>query len=162
MLNYKSILYKERYYPISYKLKFILSSNLNISHTRTIHTTHIIFRSKFLFDKLVVYKSNAMYYHDNNCLDKTTKYPQVNLSRTSEYYLRDNQLHRDNKPAYIEYDNNKVTIIAYYQFGEMHNCNGPAFVRYDKDGSIRNQLYYYKGRETRKNDIVLQRIIDNI
>lgn len=72
MLNFKSVLYKEKYYSISYKLKFILSSNLNISSTckaqllienDNYSPRAIMINSKFLFDNC---KGGYVYCKCNN------------------------------------------------------------------------------------------------
>lgn len=204
-VQFKSILFKERYYSISFKLKFILKSNLNVSPNTQCnfksevlldmnmydYTTIFISRSKFMLDKFIAYYNNTIDYHDNNYLDETTKYPHTNLFRTCEQYLRDGFLHRDDKPADIEYrsngdvmiemyysfgnlhrddnpacivyhDNKKIYREEYYQNDELHNDNGPAIITYDEDGKLEEVEYYYEGIEIEKDEIVVIQLIKKV
>lgn len=60
MLNFKSILYKEKYYAISFKLNFIMKSNLNVIVEKKcrflVDKTIYCSRSKFCFKRLTTTK----------------------------------------------------------------------------------------------------------
>lgn len=125
MLNYKSLLYKQKYYPISFKLKYILSSNLNIKERyinysalqlNHMRSDKIKFYSKFLFDKIKVWREYTVFYYEYFNLIKKIEYYKNQVRRKA--YYRNGLLHRDNKPAYIEYDfNGRLIIKESYQNG---------------------------------------------
>lgn len=170
MLNFKSILYKQKYYIISFKLKFILNSKLNIS---TI-SKHIIFTSDMLEVMLRLSRgrfithnkfnlSNIEYngYHNGeyitkyfrfNLLHRDSKPAEINkmadefhgMLTTFKAYYKDGLLHRDNKPAVIYYFYHTIERKEYYQNGLRHRDNGPAIIDYS-NGIVR--LYYQHDKE---------------
>lgn len=134
MLNYKSILFKGKYYPISYKLNFILSSNLfvlrreknTITYNKDIkmHNIGVSIKCK----QIVCYNKFIL----TNLKIRTDNY------KLYIYYLK---LHRINKPAIILYDGKNISMEYYYQHGELHRLNGPAIIKYKK-GEIKKEIFY--------------------
>lgn len=137
MLNFKSVLYKRKYYAISFKLNFLLKSNLfkeenklyNIRHSRdifnfTIRNTH----DKFILNRLI--------FHNNNS--------------SMIYYTLYGRIHRNNKPAYLNYYNNRLITEKYYQFNLLHREDGPAIIKYYSNGKIECEEYYIDGEQHRE------------
>lgn len=124
----KSILFKTKYYSISYKLNFICNLNLFKQDVR-------------------IYKPNTMYtYYNKFILDRYIVRHQDNNNSIEKYYYMAKP-HRDNKPAVIRYKGDKVMYEAYYQNGLRHRDNGPAIVYYRDDGTILIGEYYKFGYE---------------
>jgi hypothetical protein len=73
-----------------------------------------------------VEKSNGYkeYRLENNGYKVISKQKEV-------WFNKDNNLHREDGPAYIEYYvNGKIYIEAYYINGIFHNQNGTGFIKY--------------------------------
>lgn len=96
-----------------------------------------------------------------------------NNLKAIEIFSVNNLVHRENLPAVIEYffsyeaDKEIVCFTKYFNQGEcflikefyhtgnlksvlkcnnfyIHDADGPAIINYNRDGTITNQLYYYK------------------
>ena len=64
----------------------------------------------------------------------------------NEIYLIYNKRHRLDGPAYIEYDNYGNIIVAeYYVNGILHRLDGPAILEYDHVGITIRESYYING-----------------
>tara|TARA_B100000745_G_scaffold192726_1_gene126790 strand:- start:46208 stop:46504 length:297 start_codon:yes stop_codon:yes gene_type:complete len=76
-----------------------------------------------------------------------TYYPEGTLMR--EEYLNDaGQLHREGRPAYIEYrPDGSVMRRSYYLHGKLHREGGPATIEYQRDGSVLYGSYYQNDDE---------------
>lgn len=135
MLNFKSILFKEKYYAISYKLNFISKSNLFKKYqSKTINQvdnkiTYTTRYNKFIYAKVKVVSIEGNYKHVN-------------------YYSND-QLHRSNRPARVVYYDNCVILQQYYKYGKVHNDNGPAIICHYRNGMIKLIEYYQHGQKHR-------------
>lgn len=129
MINFKSILYKERYYAISFKLNYILKSNLFKIHRREYTFKRkkniIMCYNQFVFDKLMIRKKDVI------------------------EHLFFNKLHNDNGPAVIEYYDGEIYKKQYYQNGKLHRDNGPAIIEFY--GTYKCEKYYSNNKVHRIN-----------
>ena len=67
----------------------------------------------------------------------------------TKYYLN-NQLHKNNEPAYIKYyENGKVKCQLYYINNKLHREDGPACIEYYDNGGIVYESYYVNGQHHR-------------
>lgn len=162
-MNFKSILFKGKYYPITFKLNFILGCDLQISHKmkyviesttlcdvlKLSDSTQFTLYSKFLFDKIKARNDKllACYY-----FNKLHRDPKLNIEE--EYISEDDNSDNDSdnddnsydKPAYMEFHKNRNTkLMAYYQHGELHRDRYPAVYEYSYCGSRRSKKYYQNG-----------------
>jgi len=71
---------------------------------------------------------------------RITRYNTIEES----YYVND-QLHREDGPAYTIYErySGKIVRQIYYINGKTHRRNGPAIICYDEKGFIVAQAYYF-------------------
>lgn len=125
MINTKSLLYKTKYYSISYKLSFITKCNFKIH------------RGKYKIDNVEFKGDQTKIIQDNNsviCYNPFVFDYLFVKSHNKQYYIYCNLFHRTDGPAIVEYDNNgDVKYEYYFQYGKKHNENGPAYIhRHDK------------------------------
>lgn len=124
MLNFKSILFKTKYYPISYKLKFILKSNLSLFHiSKCVIPTPKILNLTYY----ITYAKNRFVFKNIKC---------VNNSENTTRYYEFNKLHRDNKPAVVNYYSTQ--LLGYYTRYKIR------FIKYDHKGRVLNFVEYYQ------------------
>ena len=72
--------------------------------------------------------------------------------RCKSYYNENNEYHRDNGPAVIEYyAYNKGVIYSetYYNNGRLHREDGPVIIRYSIFGIIQSEQYFINGKSHR-------------
>lgn len=170
MLNYKSILFKEKYYSISFKLKFILKSNLNIRYNNNYifrskaYKYPIYCKSKFLFDKFkCVNKSEYIiqYYTYGKHENGNDKH-ESDKPATIKYYSNGNVeykiwclngiMHRKDKPARIKYYiNGRIKSKEYYWHNKLYNDNEPAKIKYYDNGNVKSEAYYIIGNYLGRN-----------
>jgi hypothetical protein len=67
-----------------------------------------------------------------------------------EWFNKDNKLHREDGPAYIEYyenENGNIWREVYYINGNIHREDGPACIYYyeNENGNIWREVYYING-----------------
>ena len=67
-----------------------------------------------------------------------------------EYWILNGKLHREGAPAYIEYEDGKVTHKGWWIKGLSHREDGPACIEY-KDGEIVKEEWWINGDRHRKN-----------
>lgn len=86
-------------------------------------------------DKQLYYDTlEYMYNHD----DKVRAEKWFYFSREHHHALR---YHRIDKPAFIEYVNEKLRIEKYYTHNMLHRTDGPAVINYNIDGSIYKEFW---------------------
>ena len=69
----------------------------------------------------------------------------VDKSGRSEKWLLNDKLHREDGPAWIEYDKNgKVVEERWYLNGIRHRENGPAYIKY-KGGAVLQEQWVING-----------------
>lgn len=151
MLNYKSLLFKEKYYCISYKLKFILKSNLS-----EIRDTNC---------KLITSKEDIIYMHSNSKFAFVTRKQMITFDEyeSLEYYQY-NKLHReDDKPTAILYCEGKIKYIRFLKNGYLHReSDKPSIIEFDENENIIEVSYYKNDLCHRDNDKPALLIFDNI
>lgn len=113
--NFKSILFKQKYYCISYKLNYILKSNL---FTPT--TGLVTFHNPRLMRTIFINCNEIQSYH-KFILNKLILIHTKNGRRKSELHKLDDRVYRDDGPALIFYHKNG-TIKSKYYFEKKH-CN---------------------------------------
>lgn len=85
--------------------------------------------------------------------DKKITYKKVqNGTKTTDMYLADNLLHRENGPAWVVYENNVKREEIYYIHGMIHRMCLPAIITYHNDGTINSQEWFMYGKRSRFND----------
>ena len=63
--------------------------------------------------------------------------------RRERYYNTNNELHRENEPAWIDYfENGNIKSMDYYINGDTHREDGPAVIGYYENGNIRFKSYF--------------------
>ena len=62
----------------------------------------------------------------------------------SKNWFKDGVRHRDNGPAFINYNNGQI-IKKWYKDGQLHRDDGPAIINYDINGQIISQAWYING-----------------
>ena len=72
-----------------------------------------------------------------------TKFNKETKTYKMTYYDELNQIHRDNGPAEIIWDEDGIIYERYYKDGKLHRDNGPAEIRYYR-GEIVNLEKYFK------------------
>lgn len=74
--------------------------------------------------------------------------------RKKTWINSEGKIHRDDKPAVIEYDENgNILVKIWYQNGLKHrNNNKPALVEYDKENNKITKMWYQHGKLHRDND----------
>lgn len=130
-MNVKSILYKQKYYAISYKLTFIFKMEF-IRH-----------KEKFILSnsKLGQFKKTQVY--NRFIFDKYVSYDVYNSINVTEVHYFFKRLHRNNKPAVINRSNNNIVIYeGYYQNGD-ERLNGPSILSYYNSGKLKSKKYRY-------------------
>lgn len=131
--QFKSILYKVKYYAISFKLNFILSKD-------KFKITKDKIKGKYITqdeDVILSMRCRPCVYYNKFILFKFT----IVTKHYKEYYEY-GRCHRDNKPAYIEYENNKIVVEQYYVNGKLHRHNQPAIIQYYSNGNVQRKGYY--------------------
>lgn len=161
--NFKSILYKSKYYSISYKLNFILKAKLFKKENRWYKNNNLVpslsnhfcdilqTQDKFILDMIIYvniesYMTRIYYvyygklHRDNG--PAVIEYNKNYCVREIQYYQH-GKLHRDNGPGEITcYPNNQIASIAYYQHGKLHRDNGPASIEYYENGNLMSESYF--------------------
>lgn len=131
--QFKSALFKERYYCISYKLNFIFNSNLFKITRREYKLDNVEYKdnvvkkgkrsgccyNKFIFDKMMIKTSHGTTY---------------------TYF---NELHNLDGPAYLSV---YKSIQRYYHYGNARMYK-PYFISYFKNGLIEQEKYRFDNYE---------------
>jgi len=75
---------------------------------------------------------------------RTTYYE--NGQKATEEYIVGGKYHRENGPAYAEWNiNGQKSCEGYYIHGLRHRENGPAYTRWDINMRVSSELYYING-----------------
>lgn len=125
----KSILFKERYYSISYKLNFILNYNLFKVVKSEYKLYNSICQHKFILDLVITNKVQYNYY---SILEPIT---YIKRDKTTYQFYKYQLLHRDDGPAYIKFNKNK-RCEKYYQYGYLIK-----HLKYKNDILVRDDHY---------------------
>ena len=73
-------------------------------------------------------------------------------TKYEEYHINDN-LHREDGPAYVSYyENGDIKYKEYWLNGKPHRENGPAYISYNENGSLRSEYYYINGERLTKEE----------
>lgn len=145
MLNFKSVLYKRKYYCISYKLNFILSSTLFKQETTKYKLNNIILKKRY---RIRSRDYNITTY--DRFIFNTIKITIIEGCLKSKRYYKQDKLHRDDKPAIKNYLSGVIILEAYYKNNKLHNINGPAYIRYYSNGCKSDEIYYLEGHLKRQ------------
>lgn len=144
--QFKSITYKRKYYSISFKLNFILSSTLfkveDKEYKMKDEKNHIMFRGivsvvydRFIFNKVVY----CRYLNNDN-------------TRIEYHYEYDNHHSSNNLANYFVFENNIKIVEGYYINNLCHREEDkPAIIQYYEDGSVKCEFYYKNGKRHRDN-----------
>lgn len=138
--NFKSILFKTKYYPISFKLNYILSSNLF-----KLDNKEYRFEDAIITKKLCISNDEYVIAFNKFILDKMKVILNRDNIKTESYYVNF-KMHRDNEPAYLEYKNDVICYKVYYQNGVTHRLDGPASISCDKEDNIFSEEYVIEGK----------------
>lgn len=142
MINFKSILFKGKYYPISFKLNYILRSCLfKVSKSK-----YPIYNEEFVksqYDKMICY--------DKFILSNFKLTTRVSNCIIKYYLSHERKLHRINKPARVCYQNKIKRTEAYYEDGKYHRLDGPSLIEYDRRGRRRFEIYHLNDKKHRIN-----------
>lgn len=153
----KSIIYKKKYYALSFKLNFIfkldlfkydktkiqiLSSQLKDNGERIFD---VIAFNKFLINKVKYsfLRGDRIIHHymKNNKAYKGISYKNGKLCMIS--YWRDGIDHKLDGPSLIKYyENGQVEYMRYHLFGMRHRLDGPGETGYYENGNIKYEIYY--------------------
>ena len=72
-----------------------------------------------------------------------------------ETYRVNDELHREDGPAYIEcYEDGQKLLEMYYLHGEIHRTDGPAIIEWDEDGNITDQFFALSGNRASVYDVL--------
>ena len=157
----------KKYRKITTNNHFIITSYYNKKNK--LHRTNgpaVIKESKGGSYKIVEYWRNGKKYTNSNNQfsitylndrikeyeyiygDKTieVRFNNKNFKLQSIFYYKNGVSHRDNKPAYIQYnDNGNIDVEAYFIHGKLHRLDGPAFISYYENKKIMKKSYYVNG-----------------
>lgn len=147
----KSILYKRKYYSISFKLSFITKFNLKYKKEGVICSklneklnisNDILITDRFNFRKIIHSTTYGYTYYlflkkhrDNKPASVVKKDNVLQLS-----FYQNDKIHRDNKPAYIEYVDEVLFIKSYYENGVMRD--GFSHFVYYPNGNVKSRICY--------------------
>lgn len=67
-------------------------------------------------------------------------YKTQSYNHIQEIYTLNGKIHRENNPAYINYNKDKIIEFAYFKNGKLHNEDGPATMGHKIKGE---QLFSY-------------------
>ena len=96
----------------------------------------------------------SQYWDGENWLKKVNQKFKIN------YYLDDN-LHRNDGPAYIYHDRvSDTTIEKFYHHGKKHRYNGPAKIKTNTHG-FKVYEYYFNGIEFNPDDLPFEMPINS-
>jgi hypothetical protein len=71
-------------------------------------------------------------------------WPDTAQIKTKTWYNENNQIHKIDGPAYIEYNkNNTIKIMGWFQNGKKHNINGPAFIYFNNNIQYCTEWYQF-------------------
>ena len=74
-------------------------------------------------------------------------YHENGQKRSEEYFLND-QYHRTDGLAYIDwYQNGRKRSEEYSLNGQLHRTDGPAYISWYEDGQKHSKKYYLNGQE---------------
>ena len=70
-----------------------------------------------------------------------------------EKYELNGDYHREDGPAFIEYNRDgSIHWESYWSNDERHREDGPAWINYHRDGSLRKESYYLNNKAYNKKD----------
>ena len=99
-----------------------------------------------------------MTHNKNKPIHKIEYYDKEKTKKYYEYWILNDQYHREDGPAYIGYcEDGSIRYENYYINNKLHREDGPAFIKYHKDGSVRYLEYHLNG-EFYKKEIYLNKI----
>lgn len=93
----------------------------------------------FPFDKKIHKSSDCVFIRSYDYFS----YKCGGTTLTSETYLVNDTIHRDEGPAYITYDYDGILSESYFNNGKLHRDNGPAFIMYNntiKNGKLSDKF----------------------
>lgn len=154
----KSLLFKERYYPISFKLSFISKSNFiqNRDNKYIFHNKLVSYikpkadiktSNKFILDNLIIISKYSKCYRWGFKYHRLNKaafimYHKNGNIKHEEYCIYD-KFHRENGPAIIDYyENGNIQSKKYLINDKFFRLNKPAIISYYENGVIKSQNYY--------------------
>lgn len=172
MLNFKSILFKRRYYAISYKLNFILKSNINMirieklknkklaENIYKINNSLILYSDRFIFDNTelrLVKKDNKinkiMERLFSHCIKVSISFDNLNYDDFN-VVIRSNN---DQDPYVVfSYNDTRVICNCEYDMSRYNTCclnhsvliesnNISEYIEYVDNGlDNKNQIFYFK------------------
>lgn len=80
---------------------------------------------------------------ENQIIKKSYKF----YNNTIEEYHLNGQLHREDGPAYTEYNKSgNIKCEQYYNFDKYHREDGPAIIEYYKNGQVMLESYIVNGK----------------
>lgn len=80
---------------------------------------------------------------------------------TFEEWRVDHELHREDGPGHIEYENGEVVVEEWWLNGWLHRVDGPAYIEY-KDGRVIYEQWYLGGEILTKKDFTSIEMIDRM
>jgi antitoxin component YwqK of YwqJK toxin-antitoxin module len=97
---------------------------------------------------------------ENKSITSRKTYNINGILKKREYLNNNSELHRDgDKPAYTYYyENGIIGSKIWYKNNEIHRDNKPALIEYDIKGNIIKENYYLDGKLVEKQ---INNLIDN-
>ena len=81
----------------------------------------------------------------NDKIDRSDDGPTIIFANGVHIWYKNDTLHRDNGPAIIQYQNDKIILEEYYKDGLRHRIDGPAVIR-------GNTKIYYRNDQIHRSD----------
>lgn len=152
--SFKSLLYKQKYCAINYKLSFIFNLDYKINSNKYIYK---ISYDRYSNDKFNFsftqhrYYNNIEYRYFNKAhkLDGPAFLKYENKRLIYQAYCINGEYHREDGPAIIFYNAYDQKEEKYYQHNKLHRelSEGPAHIIYERTKKIKKAFYYFDNKE---------------